>query len=477
MAIFHLNIKIISRGKGRSAVASAAYRAGEKIKNEYNNLLHDYTRKGGVVHTEILLPEHAPPEYRDRSILWNSVEKFEKSKNAQLAREIEVALPAELSKEQNLALVRDYVQKNFVDHGMCADVCFHDKKDGNPHVHIMLTMRPIEKNGSWGVKSKKEYLLDKNGDRIRLASGEWKTKKINCIDWNERTKAEEWRSAWATSVNEVMKQNGMIDPIDHRSYQRQGIDKIPSIHLGVSASQMERRGIKTDRGNVNRSIEMTNKQLRQLRARIKKLQSWLYQQPIVNPPTLLSITEHIADGENLKTKWQKVKSLKQQASILLFLEQNHITDFSELIQKNKMINEEFLESSKRLKAVDRRLDTLSQHLEQCQQHKKHQAVNQKYKSLDPKKREVFYEKYSEKLDRFAEAKQYLTAVLNGRTKIPINEWKEEQKKLKQERIALCDKFYTLKDDVHNMEVLRRGTEHMMKSQYQPQKQNTIDIKS
>ena len=131
MAIYHLSIKVISRGKGKSAVAAAAYRAGETITNEYDGITHSYERKGGVVHTEIMLPDHAPAEYTDRAVLWNAVEKVERYKTAQLAREIEIALPAELSREQNIALARRYVKDFFVHRGMCADVCIHYKGDGN----------------------------------------------------------------------------------------------------------------------------------------------------------------------------------------------------------------------------------------------------------------------------------------------------------------------------------------------------------
>ena len=144
MAIYHCSIKIISRGKGKSAVAAAAYRSGENLTNEYDGITHDYTRKGGVVYTEILLPDHAPAEYADRAVLWNAVEKIEKAKNAQLAREIEIALPHELTREQGISLVREYVKEQFVNAGMCADIAIHDKEDGNSHAHVMLTIRPIE---------------------------------------------------------------------------------------------------------------------------------------------------------------------------------------------------------------------------------------------------------------------------------------------------------------------------------------------
>jgi hypothetical protein len=183
LAIYHLSIKIITRGKGRSAVAAAAYRAGETIKSEYDGITHDYTRKRGIAHTEIQLPENAPIEYSNRAVLWNAVEKTERQRNAQLAREIEIALPAELTIGQNISLARRYAKENFVDKGMCADVCVHDKGDGNPHAHIMLTMRPLNSDGSWGAKIKK-------------AGG----KPIYTTDWNEHSKAEEWRKAWADTI-------------------------------------------------------------------------------------------------------------------------------------------------------------------------------------------------------------------------------------------------------------------------------------
>ena len=163
IAIYHCNIGIVSRGKGKSAVAAAAYRSGEKITNEWDGMTHDYTRKGGVVHTEIMLPPHAPPSFSDRSTLWNSVELYEKAGNAQLAREIDAALPIELSREEQIRLVREYCSSQFVSRGMCVDFCLHDTGSGNPHCHIMLTMRPLDERGAWAAKSKKEYDLDKNG--------------------------------------------------------------------------------------------------------------------------------------------------------------------------------------------------------------------------------------------------------------------------------------------------------------------------
>ena len=275
MAIYHLSIKIISRGKGKSAVAASAYRSGEKIKNEYDGIVHDFTRKGGIAHTEILLPQNAPQEFSDRGTLWNSVEKIEKSKNSQLAREIEVALPKELDREKQINLVREYVKENFVEVGMCADIALHDKNDGNPHAHILLTMRPLNEDTTWGAKSKKEYILDENGEKVKLKNGNFKTRKIDTVDWNKQDKAEHWRKAWADITNKYLEENSIYDKVDHRSYQRQGIEQIPTIHLGVSASQMEKKGIATDRGNINREIKHQNAILREISRRIKALLNWI----------------------------------------------------------------------------------------------------------------------------------------------------------------------------------------------------------
>lgn len=258
-----------------SAVGASAYRSGEILKNEYDGITHDFTRKRGIVHTEILLPPHAPPDFADRSTLWNSVEKIEKSKNSQLAREIEVALPIELDREKQIQLVRDYVQENFVSVGMCADIAIHDKKTGNPHAHIMLTMRPLEQSGEWGAKSKKEYILDKNGQRITLKNGSFKSRKVDTIDWNSKEKAEVWRKAWADCVNRSLVEQGIQEKVDHRSYKRQKVEKIPTIHLGVAVIQMQRKGIVTKRGQQNQKIREKNLLLKKVKCRIGRLKRWI----------------------------------------------------------------------------------------------------------------------------------------------------------------------------------------------------------
>ena len=185
-----------------------------------------------------------------------------------MPREIEIALPVELSRKDQISLIHDYVRDAFVSVGMCADVAVHDKGDGNPHAHIMLTMRPFREDGSWDAKCRKEYDLDKYGQRIRLKSGAFKSHRVDTTDWNEPTKAEEWRAAWAEHTNRALKQYGLSERIDHRSYERQGLEQIPAVHMGVAATQMERRGVVTEKGGVNRELAAQNKLLKEIKARL-----------------------------------------------------------------------------------------------------------------------------------------------------------------------------------------------------------------
>lgn len=414
------------------------------------------------MYTEILLPENAPAEYSDRAVLWNAVEKIEKAKNSQLAREIEIALPVELTQEQNINLVREYVNQHFVEAGMCADICLHDTGGGNPHAHIMLTMRPFEQDGEWGTKQKKEYVLDPQGNKIYdPKKRQYKCKSISATDWNEQTKAEEWRGAWAEICNKYLEQGNHAERIDHRSYERQGIDKIPTIHLGASASAMEKRGIATDRGNINREIKVSNIELRQLKARIKKTKGWLYSQPIKNMPTFISIMKGIADSKNLNSRWQKIADLKTQARVLSFLQNNNITDMAQLAEKVTLMNEKLYEVSDEIKKIDRRLDTLAQHLIQYDNYKQHKKLYETFKSTETKKQDVFYDKHSEQIQLYKNAKQYLTAIINGKAAVPLKAWQKEQTKLNTDRFSICEDYYRLKDEVLAVEKIQNTVEHMI----------------
>jgi len=259
MAIYHLTSKVISRGKGQSAIASAAYRSGEKLYSERYGKTNYYPRE---VKPEsfILKPEHAPDWAMNREKLWNGVEEKEKSTRAQLAREVEIALPIELNKSEQNNLVKEYIQQNFVEEGMVADASIHRDDANNPHCHIMLTMRPFEKNGEWGNKQKKVYVYDEDGEKARTEKGNIKSQTIKLTDWDSKEQLNTWRKNWAEITNKYLENNGFTERISEKSYAEQGVDKKPTIHEGYVARQMKEKGKVTDRILINSEIKQNNYQ-------------------------------------------------------------------------------------------------------------------------------------------------------------------------------------------------------------------------
>lgn len=242
MAIYHASFKIIGRSSGRSSTAAAAYRAGEKIVDQRTGEIHDYTRRNGVDAAFILAPGNAPKWAYDRSKLWNAVEFVEKRKDAQLCRELNVAVPIELDQQQARQLVTEYVQSSFVEEGMIADVCFHDMESDNPHAHIMLTMRTVDREG-FGKKNR---------------------------DWNAKKLLKEWRVGWEKAANQHLKVAGHQQSIDCRTLEEQGIERPATVHLGPHASAMENRGVETDLGNYNRMATKLGEALARLVITIEK---------------------------------------------------------------------------------------------------------------------------------------------------------------------------------------------------------------
>ena len=318
MAIYHLEAKIVSRGAGRSAVAAAAYLSCSRMLNEYDGVQHDYTRKQGLGWRQVFLPTTAPAEWLDRETLWNAVEETETAKDSRLAREFVAALPIELSREDQIRLLQDFLKEQFVADGMCADAAIHDPypPGHNPHAHILLTVRPLDEKGKWQYKTEKEYLCVKDGEERGFTAAEFKQaqadgwekqypykvgkKKVymapsaaqaqgyervskypkstkygrqNPITerWNSEEHLLVWREAWATAANRCLELAGHAERIDHRSHAARGLEERPTVHEGVAAQALERRGILSDRCELNRQIKADNALLRELKAELKKL--------------------------------------------------------------------------------------------------------------------------------------------------------------------------------------------------------------
>ena len=316
IAIYHFEAKMISRGTGRSVVAAAAYASCSKIYNDYDGMMHDYTRKHGCVYSEIFLPSNAPPEWQDRTELWNAVEAAEKAKDSRLARELMVALPVEIGLDEWKAILKDFISKQCVNKGMCADVSIHDTDGHNPHAHILLTMRPIDDKGKWQAKTQKEYLCKRGDEERGFTAAEFKTAQADgwekqyqykvdkkklymtpteaeqqgyervsknpkstrygrqnpiCAEWNSEEQVLRWRKAWEGVTNKALEQNSIDARVDCRSFKECGIDEQPTIHEGVSAHIIEQRGGVSERCEMNRQIKADNALLLEIKKQIKKL--------------------------------------------------------------------------------------------------------------------------------------------------------------------------------------------------------------
>lgn len=268
MAIYHCSIKNIGRSGTKSAVASAAYRSCDILFDEEQGKHINYQKKAGLEFSEIILCENAPEEYANREKLWNAVQGIEKAKDARFAREFVVAIPAELNKEQRRELIHNFAQ-TLANEGMCVDVNIHNKGDGNPHAHIMVTTRGIDENGKWKSKEKKDYALDENGERIPIIdkkTGEqkldsrhrkqWKRVTVEANNWNSREKCIEWRQRWREYANRYLDEEHKID---ERSYKEQGVDLIPTIHEGAFEREMARKGGFSKRCSYNEEVRKRNK--------------------------------------------------------------------------------------------------------------------------------------------------------------------------------------------------------------------------
>ena len=338
MAIYHMQAKVVSRGSGRSAVAASAYMSCSRMYNDYDDIQHDYTRKHGLIYQEVMLPPIAPSKWIDREQLWNAVEETEKTKDSRLAREFVVALPVELDKDSNISLLQDFIKKNFVDMGMCADFAIHNTDGHNPHAHILLTVRPLSENGTWQYKTEKEYLCIKDGEEKGFTASEFKDaqkegwekqyrykagkKKVyltpsaaqekgyeridkhpkstrygrqNPISeqWNSEEQLCLWRANWADAVNKMLALNQINAAIDHRSFAAQGITEQPTIHEGYIAQNMEKKGMIADRCEINRRVRADNRILRELKTQIKKLVQAVEKSIPVIAETLEAIRNHM----------------------------------------------------------------------------------------------------------------------------------------------------------------------------------------
>ena len=481
----HNEITIVQRSQRQSAVAAAAYQSGEKLFCEYDQQVKHYPEKRGIVHNEILLPANAPRSYADRNTLWNAAEAVEKQWNSQLARRIVLAIPRELPRSQYADLIRDYCREFFVSKGMIADYAIHDPHPPghNPHAHVLLTMRAMDEHGKWLPKSRKVYDLDENGERIRLASGRWKSHKEDTVDWNDQKYAEIWRQGWADTANRYLEAIGSPERLDLRSYARQGIDKIPTVHMGPAVSQLEKKGIQTNIGNLNRDIKAANSLMQSIRQMVRSLKGWLSglkekkaallealeqaKEPTI--PELLSRYLDMRSEE--RTGWTSKGKLKgtvgdfnKVMEALDFLRQKEISTVESLDAYLDTVSEQAVFIRAEMKPKEKRMkeiDTLLSHIANFEANK---PVHVKYAAIRWKKpKEKFAADHKEELDAYNAALRYFKVHLDG-AKYSTKKLAGEQAQLSENITSKTEALTAVQEDVKILRDVRHWLNQVLPSE-------------
>ena len=443
IALYHFHVTQIKRSAGQSAVAAAAYRSGEKLHSEYYGEDSDYTRKGGVICSEILLPSQAPPSFSDRETLWNEVEKAERGKKAQLAYSFDIALQNEFSMEENIDLARQFLLDNFVSRGMVVDFAVHspDKEDGgirNPHFHVMAPIRPIEPDGRWGNKQLREYVLDEDGNRIRDEAGNFVFNAVPTTDWGSPETLEAWRQAWAELCNAKFAEKGLDCRIDHRSFERQGVEQIPTQHEGPTVRAMEAKGIRTDKGDLNRWIRKTNAMLRETKQKITALIEWLKEvkAELSKPqtPTLVELLSAYYDNRNKGAYSSKARiaNLKKLSEAVNHLEARHLYTADDLDAALHTMQGKIDALKKFASGKQARIKELDELLRMADYYKAGKSVADKLKTIRfEKSRQTYKAEHDDTLRLFYMAERKLKGqVVDG--KLPAAAWRAEKARLETE---------------------------------------------
>ena len=461
IALFHFHVTQIKRSAGQSAVAAAAYRSGEKLHSEYYGEDSDYTRKGGVICSEILLPPQAPLSFSDRETLWNAVEKVERGKRAQLAYSFDIALQNEFSMQENIELARHFLLEQCVSRGMVADYAIHqpDKKDGgiqNPHFHVMCPIRPIEPDGKWGNKQRREYVLDEQGERIRDEAGNYVFNAVPTTDWGKPETLEFWREQWAQLCNTRFAEKGLDCRIDHRSYERQGVEQIPTQHEGPTVRAMEAKGIRTNKGDLNRWIRKTNAMFREAKQKIVALIDWLKEikaelsKP--QPPTLVELLSAYYDNRNKGAYSSKARiaNLKRLSEAVSYLETKGLYTADDLDAALHAMQDKIDTLKKSASGKQARIKELDELLRMADYYEDGKPVADKLKTIRfEKSRQKYKAEHDDTLRLFYMAERKLKRQVVD-DKLPAAAWREEKARLETEYRDLQTELTPLYTDTEKL---------------------------
>ena len=480
----HTHVDIVTRSKGASVIAKAAYNARDKLNDEHYGKVHDYSKKEDLVFSKIFLPEHISKEFSDREYLWNSVEKIEKSKNSQLARNLLFTLPRELNEEDRIRLISEFIEENFTSKGMIADCNIHNPlasdNEEQPHAHILLTLREIDSEGKWKPKCRKEYILDENGEKIKLKSGNYKSRKVNLNDWNEPDKAKKWREDFSKKANEYLEKNGIDKRIDPRTFEEQGKEELPQIHLGTASYQMEKKGIKTERGNHNRKIIAFNLEFKKLKEELSKLTFWIgslvgklqskydeYKQEkkdeLENKAELFNLYEYISIYHDLQG--EKAKELKPYASnkkmaadlrrfskAIYYLRDNKLQTIADLQEKIGTLQSENKNIHQEVKVKSKRIENLNKCFTYADIIKDNKATYDEWNNKTLFK-DSFYNSHKEEIDKYKRARAILEKI-TGSSAIKSKDWQKEMKSLEDEITKLNKHSQAIKEEYENIDHIK-----------------------
>ena len=490
MALYHFHVTQIKRSRGQSVMACAAYRAGEKLYSDRYGETSDYTRKGGVICSEILLPKNAPPEFADRQTLWNSLEAAEKNKNAQLAYSFDIALQNEFSLDENIELARHFLLENFVARGMIADFAVHeaDKEEGgipNPHFHVLCPIRPLNPDGSWGDKQHRVYRLDEAGNRIKDENGKDIFDAVPTTDWGSPETLDHWRQVWADLCNQEFEEKGLEDRIDHRSYEAQGIALIPQVHEGPAVWQMEAKGIRTNKGDLNRWIKATNALIRSLTGKVKNLMEWVKEikaelavKEPESPLLEVLLQEYSASEQNRIRKYRGkahqdylIENMRTVQESKIFLRNHGLETLDDFNAALSELRETIADTKSAVSSRQKRMKQLQKLIEAAEQYQEYQPIHDESKRLEhgfKSRKEKYDREHEAELIKWNAANRLLHANVTDMKAIPENQWRTEYAALAAEVNDLSASLSAPKAELAQMDKIRKMIDRVPKEQARDQ---------
>lgn len=495
MALYHFHVDQVKRSEGRSAVASAAYRAGEKLHNLWDGETHDYTKKGGVVFTEIMLPPNVPEHFSDRSTLWNDLEQFEKRGDAQLAYSFDIAMQNEFTLEENIEFARQFVREQFLSAGMIVDFAFHlpgkDENDiPNPHFHVLVPIRPLNEDGTWGAKQHRVYNLDENGQRIKKENGQWDFVAVPTTDWGRPETLQKWRKEWAKFINSKFEEKGLDCRIDHRSYVDQGLDLLPTVHEGPQVRKMEKRGIRTEKGDLNRWIKKFNQMYRSLQSTIAALKEWIKEaKEILKEPEEVYLVDLLRDCQDMRNqvastyqrgkKRAKISNMKRFNEECNYLLRRNISTLSEFENYILSLNDQIGSSVSSMNEKKEKIKELQQLIEQAKVYKELKPIAEELKKerYRFKKAKVKYqEEHETELRRYYMVKRKLKEAGFEKEPFPLKAWEKELQQLEAQYSEEYEAYKPMNQDLKMLYQIKGDVDKVMRELHpellQTQKNNT-----